>query len=220
MSYPVAACRGRWAVGGAEDAWYLTGGIPAANCKRAYQPKGAASLAASYTDLTGNQDAAPGVAPDWDATNGWKGNGSTMYLTTGYTPGQNDSAIVRYSNLTNQGAVLGCYQTVPANEGILIYPSRSGSRQYLNGPTVKTKLDGYTSGVIAVADRNGYHNASLEVSSLASWTAAPTAAIYILAFNLGAAPAQICAAYIQAIAIYNIDISSYITDLTTAMNAL
>ena len=60
--------------------WYLAGGISAANCLAAYQPKGAASLAASYSNLAnpGTYNAAPGVAPTFDASTGWTFNGSTQ----------------------------------------------------------------------------------------------------------------------------------------------
>ena len=78
--------------------WYLSGGILAANCIAAYQPKGAASLAASYVNLAnpGTYDAAPVVAPTWDAVNGWVGDG-TQYLNTGVVPAANYSMFVRFS---------------------------------------------------------------------------------------------------------------------------
>lgn len=51
--------------------WYRAGGasLPVA----AYQPKGAASLAASYTNLAnpGTYDAAPGTAPSFNTATGW-----------------------------------------------------------------------------------------------------------------------------------------------------
>jgi hypothetical protein len=67
--------------------WYLTGGVPLTNCVAAYQPRGAASYAASKINLAnpGTYDVVDGSAPSWDAVNGWKFV-STHYLTTGITP--------------------------------------------------------------------------------------------------------------------------------------
>jgi hypothetical protein len=49
--------------------WYVAG----QTCVAAYQPIGAPSLAASYVILAnpGTYDAAPGVAPTFDAATGW-----------------------------------------------------------------------------------------------------------------------------------------------------
>ena len=66
----------------------------------AYEPKGAASLAASYVDLSGNgNDAAPGVAPT--LSSGWVFNGGTQYLTTTFAPAndQNQAVFVQYADV-------------------------------------------------------------------------------------------------------------------------
>lgn len=69
-------------------------------CVAAYQPKGAASLAASYVNLAnpGTYDAAPGAAPTLTA-DGWSFDGSTQWLKTGVTPAtdQTWSVLVRFS---------------------------------------------------------------------------------------------------------------------------
>lgn len=71
-------------LGGAN--WWEAGG--ATGAVAVYQPKGAANLAESYTDLSGNgNDAAAVVAPTWDAVNGWVFNGTTQWLDSGITPG-------------------------------------------------------------------------------------------------------------------------------------
>lgn len=80
--------------------WYLAGGITAAQCMAAYQPKGAASLAASYTNLAnvGTYTAAPGTAPAFATATGWTFNGATnnRYLETGIPSNQSPvSCIVR-----------------------------------------------------------------------------------------------------------------------------
>lgn len=55
-------------------AWYLAGGIAAANCKAAYAPKGSADYAASLVNLAnpGTNNATSTGSPLWDATDGWK----------------------------------------------------------------------------------------------------------------------------------------------------
>jgi len=62
--------------------WWLSGGINAANAIVVYQPKGAASYAASLVNLAnpGTYDAYAGSAPTWAAGTGWTFNGSTQYL--------------------------------------------------------------------------------------------------------------------------------------------
>lgn len=77
-------------------------------CLAAYQPKGAASLAASYVNLAnpGTYDAAPGVAPTWAAATGWAFNGGTQYLDTGIVPASGWSMLVRYSTTFNYDAFL------------------------------------------------------------------------------------------------------------------
>ena len=80
--------------------WYLAGGAPAPIA--AYQPKGAASLAASYVNLAnpGTYDAAPGVAPTHASATGWTFNGNTQYLTTNVaTSGSAWSIVLRYAHL-------------------------------------------------------------------------------------------------------------------------
>ena len=74
--------------------WWLAGGISAADVAGVWQPKGAASLAASYLRLAGDKGYAnidpavvgSGVAPGFDTASGWIYNGLTQFLTTGYTP--------------------------------------------------------------------------------------------------------------------------------------
>lgn len=80
--------------------WWLSGGIAAANCIAAYQPKGAADLAASYVNLAnpGTYNAAPGTAPTFDTTTGWTFNGSTQYLIAPITPAAGWSFLIQFAN--------------------------------------------------------------------------------------------------------------------------
>ena len=96
----------------AEEAgnWWEAGG--ASGAVAVYQPKGAASYAASLTDLSGNEnDASEGTAPDWDADNGWKFNGSDDYLDTGLVIASGYTIIVRFSNVADNGYLFGISET-------------------------------------------------------------------------------------------------------------
>jgi len=64
---------------GVSSDWWETGGVSSAVC--VYQPKGAASYAASLTDLSGNgNDATEGTAPAWASNTGWTFDSISDYL--------------------------------------------------------------------------------------------------------------------------------------------
>lgn len=78
--------------------WYLAGSISPSNCLAAFQPVGAADLAASYTNLASSGstwDAAPGDAPSFGAL-GWSFDGASEHLIVG------SGAIVSAAPLTIQ----------------------------------------------------------------------------------------------------------------------
>lgn len=185
--------------------WWEAGG--ATGCVAAYQPKGAASLAASYVNLAnpGTYDAAPGTAPTFDSATGWTFDGATQYLTTGYGPssGATWAAVVRFSNVTNSSVrvPLGAtssgsyYAVIPRNFGATVqYGSGSG---VANGATARSLV-----GVMAVSGANGYFNGVLDTASI-SLGASSLGALFIGAANNGGSPANIYGGNIEAIAIYN-----------------
>lgn len=89
--------------------WWLSGGIAAASCLAAYTPKGALNLAASYDNNAapanglpdGTYDAAPGVAPTWDAVNGWTLAGA-QYLVSALQSDTKPTTII--ARITHTGA--------------------------------------------------------------------------------------------------------------------
>ena len=207
----------------AATSWWLSGGIAPANCIAAYAPKGAASLAASYTNLAnpGTYDAAPGVAPTWDTTNGWIGNGSTQYLDTGIsTLTSSWSTIVRYSNVTAGQAkyLCGCKM----NSGYYGFlPWRNDSVYnhiyFYNVGNFFWNPSDSASGVCAISNTNGYFNST----DRGDLTGGGTAAGNYYIFQMGDLTSSKISCYIQALAIYNITLSStQISALTTAINAL
>jgi len=96
--------------------WWLSGGIPAANCIAAFQPKGAASLAASYVNLASGGatwDAAPGDAPGFNTATGWDFNGSSDYLIVGsgaIATAAPLSMVCRFN--VDVGAALGVFMSI------------------------------------------------------------------------------------------------------------
>lgn len=93
----------------AVNTWWLSGGISSGDCFGAWQAKGAASLSASYSNLNnpGTNDLTVGSAPTFDASTGWTFNGSSTYLISGLKPNPTMSAIVRFSDVANDGVLLG-----------------------------------------------------------------------------------------------------------------
>lgn len=230
MPYPVAAVRGHWMIGGAVSAgWWDAGGtIPAANCIAAYQPKGAASLAASYTNLAnpGTYNAAPGSAPDWDSTNGWKFDGTSDFLTTGITPTLSWTGIVRFSNHATvaNGYYFGAYNG--ANQNFAIVQYTATSKYYFGyqvGDTLSVEVTSTAAAVVAVAGKNAYRNGSSD-GTIPAGGSNPTYTIYIGVVNTtGGGPnfAFADAHYCQAMAFYDITLdATTVAALTTAMNAL
>jgi hypothetical protein len=68
----------------------------------AYAPKGAASYSNSLINLAnpGTNNAAAGIAPTWNASDGWIFNGTSQYLVTGnVTLTEHMTFVVRYSNI-------------------------------------------------------------------------------------------------------------------------
>lgn len=182
--------------------WWEAGG--ASGAVAVYQPIGAADLANSYTDLSGNgNDAAPGVAPTWDAVNGWTFNGTNQYLDSGVVPA-NDQTWTMIVHLTSWASgdsrIAGSLNDndsffslrATTTLGILY---GNGSKSVFSAPAV-------SSGVFAVAGNNGYRDGIIDKSGWTGWTGTPIE-IYIGALNLQTNPAAFGEFKMQAIAIYN-----------------
>ena len=186
----------------------------------AYQPKGAADLATSYTDLSGNShDAGLGVAPDWDLTNGWKFNGSTHYLTTAFVPStdQSQCAIVQFTNLTNTGALFGYVAGSSMSFGIR--PNTGGDKVHYTNGLGCLVAPALSAGNLAVSGTQAYRNGVPEGDPIGidPDNAGP---IYIGARNQGI-PYWFCAAYIQALALYgSVLTQAQVQAVQTAMAAL
>lgn len=208
---------------GGATPWWLSGGISAANCVAAYQPKGAASLAASYTNLAnpGTYNAAPGVAPTWDAVNGWKFS-TGQYLVAVIHPRDHWSALIRVSDVravTN--ALFGVRGTTTDNNRFGII-STGSERQYHHGAAGSLFGAKISSGIVGVVDHQGYANGVADGLPTGAWGTDQSAySMYIGAFNLAGTLYGADTKYIQAFAIYNTAISAaQVAALTAAMAAL
>lgn len=211
--------------GSAAQWWMAAGVTPVA----AYAPKGAASLAASYVNLAnpGTYNAAPGVAPTWDAATGWTGNGTTQYLKTGITPPTGAplwSVIVRFTLLLTDGVPLGFRDTVGDTGAFHFHPSTGGRRYYRNGNNTGLWFaPGVTIGsstVLAMAGATAYLNGVAEAGTIPG-TIDQSAELYLLAFNSNGIPGAWLNGTVQALAIYAATLSAaQVAAVTAAMNLL
>src|SRR5207247_1587053 len=127
--------------------WYLLAGVSLSSIVAAYQGKGAASYAASLSNLAhpGTNDLTAGVAPTWSTGVGWTFNGTTQYLKTNiFSPQATWSVFAQYTGLSN-GWVVG------ANDGSeygVIASSVAGGMAAGLGPDA----NGYTPPVLAAGN--------------------------------------------------------------------
>ena len=190
----------------------------------AFQPKGAGSFAASLIDLTGNGNNAgdPGGAatPAWAALTGWTFDGIGDYLTTNFTP-QNDqsqSMLVQYTNVTNNGTLCGTNEG--ANRRYKICPDNGANQvQYFNGVIIQT-IPLLLAGNLGIAGNQGYRNGAADGGAIGAWGVAATVGCAIGA-EMVIAAAAFCACSIQAIVLYDCVLTApQMLSVATAMAAL
>lgn len=112
------------------NGWWNDGGA-IAGCQVAYRAIGAASLAASYSNLVnpGTNDAVVGVAPTFATATGWSCNGSTQYLYAPLTMGNGWSILMRTApDYTFAGGNLALFgiNTTTSQEMKMRYDNGSG----------------------------------------------------------------------------------------------
>ncbi len=207
--------------------WDLNGTIT--SCVAAYQPKGAASYAASKVNLanSGTYDLTDGTAyPGWDTSTGWKGDGAGSNgkcLISTIKPSSDWTLIARYSSAAASNDCLLGFQDYGGGYryyGLWFYHLAPTQRwcygfngTYTYGQAITT------SGVMAQAGLKAYLNGT-EVGDIPSGGVVNSILpITILASD--ASGAYGCIAYMQACAIYNATLTgTQIGNLATAMAAL
>lgn len=182
--------------------WWEAGG--ATGCVAAYQAKGAANQADSYTNLAnpGTNNLTATAAPTWAGSAGWTFNGTTQFLKTGILPGSNYSVIVQYANQngSSNGYLFG---TSDGSNGLSLRSYLgAGFAHYVSGAGFVASVAGPTaSGNRAVTNR-GYKDGIDDVSS-ALTPAAVTQEIYLGALNNNGSQAGFFTGDIIAVAVYN-----------------
>ena len=197
--------------------WYNAGGAP--DPIAAYQPKGAASLAASYINLVnpGTYNAAPGVAPTWDTVNGWIFNGSTQYLTTGLNPQGTWSVLIQFTSWVNANSYLAGAQSSGNNYQ---FESNTGNLKLANAASSVHVSAHVPNGNIAIAGPAGYVNGAPAV--VLAGTGNTSHRLYLGANNLlDIIPTGHANVKIQAVAIYNVTLTApQVLAVSTRMAAL
>lgn len=211
------------AAAGLADWWTVSG----VTCVVAYQPKGAASYAASLSNLAnpGTYDAFAGSAPEWDAGVGWTFD--SKYLRTGMTPGATYSLIVNYTLTEASGYAFaaGSFVSSPLNR-FYIYPANSyfdfslgwGSENhsgYINPPAQNTRR---TDAITPAS----YYGAATKIGNWSSPTWNTANELYVGARHYDTvADSGACGIALHALAVYDGTLSdSDVTAQAAAMAAL
>ena len=202
--------------------WWEAGG--ASGAVAAYQPKGAASLAASYINLAnpGTYDAAPyptsGFAPAWNATDGWTFAGAQRLTTSisGVTVGSGGwSMIIRVSDAaSSSGCAMGVYNA--SNNSFAIFPYLA-SRVYYTINADNFASPQLITGTLAIAGNSGYRNGAFDKAL--SGSGSPTGNIVMGSRN--EAVSIYWTGKLQAAAIYNTTLTApQVAAISSAMAAL
>jgi hypothetical protein len=216
--------QGRATLHAGAASWWLEGGVAAANAIVVYQPKGAASLAASYTNLAnpGTYNAAPGKAPAFDTATGWGFTAaSSQYLISSnfaIANNQTASVLVRFSDtaMTGRGFLFG----FAGEFGIQPYFDGTDKLFRSRGASQKRYVPVATSGVVATAGLANYLDGSFlgNHSSIAAGSDMTTIAI---GSQSATVPGNYLQGKIQAFAIYNVTLTApQVAAVSAAMAAL
>lgn len=218
---PVNVQMSAWPVGG--NWWEPTTG--SFTCVAAYQPIGAASLAASYVNLAnpGTYDAtAPVLGPLFNTSDGWEFTNVTprRYLATGLSPAAGWTMLVRFSNGGGNG-LLGLYKYTATTGGWAIFPNIS-SKVYYYGAGELQVSPGATSGVLGIAGADAYRD-GVDEGNIPAGTFPSFNNLYIGALYDGTnyKAGTEYSGKIQAVAIYSTTLdATQVAEVSAAMAAL
>jgi hypothetical protein len=208
--------------GAAAAQWWQVAGV---TCAVAYQPKGAASLSASYANLAnpGTNDAAMGVAPTWTTTDGWAFDGISQYLITGYVATQAMTCLVRLSDWAGSGEVyiaIGSYKDGGTVSWLVNKSSVGGIDELYFGPIIPNSL-GTTasSGIFGMAGGKGFVD-GVAGTQYTGWSGTGLG-LYIGAGNRDGSPIFYARVKVKAVWIGAATLTDQqVADLTAAMAAL
>jgi hypothetical protein len=216
--------QGRATLHAGAASWWLEGGVAAANAIVVYQPKGAASLAASYTNLAnpGTYNAAPGKAPAFDTATGWGFTAaSSQYLISSGFAIANDqtaSVLVRVSDV----AATGRRVAIGFNNEFWISPSWDATYKFYvsRGGSQKLYTPIATSGVLGTAGLANYLNGA-SLGNHSAQSASGNITSFAIGANSATSPANYLTGNVLAFALYNTTLSApQVAAISAAMAAL
>jgi len=200
-------------------AWTAAGwwDVEGKTCVAAYQAKGAASYAASLSNLAnpGTYDLTEVAAPDWATGTGWTFD-SADRLNTGYAFSANNTVIVRFTPASNGHTRKICTTTSEYVRVALTRDYTNVIKYIANGnANGSSALSDGTSYVVALANGKGYLDGSSDATIGSPSSNNGT-------MNIGAYNASdTTAGSIAAFAMYSSELSGdEISALSTAMAAL
>jgi hypothetical protein len=189
----------------------------------AYEPKGAATYAASLQNLAdpGTNDATEGTAPAWDTVNGWKFTAGSSHYLIGPAITKDSTVLAQFTNrgTVNWSFVFGMRNAASQDYGV--QPYNNGAYNFKNNSN-HAKAGSISSGNLAIAGTlGGYKNGALDTAD--GFTGVGSGlALYIGAFNnKGGGASGYWTGYLQALYIYSTALSSAeVLTVYTAMAAL
>ena len=173
----------RGALASEEANWWEVSGK---TCVAAYQPKGAASYAASLVNLAnpGTYDAtAPGTAPDWASGTGWDFSVSNSYLSSGAAPTGGWSMFAAFdSGLDAVNLIMGCRVGANNQDFTLLLGDYGDTHRACNGSGYIQGSDRIQEGVYGVAGTLAFLN-GVQESGTTAGTASNALPIFLGANN-------------------------------------
>lgn len=203
------------------DKWWLIPTINPSDVVAVYQPLGAGDQEDSYRNLVDElSPAMPGIAPTWTAAEGWTFNGTTQYLTTGIMPTGDYTILARFKPRASLTGTLIGETATDANFRLAMTSVAPGPGQiritynWLRGADNVT--DNSQVYVTATSDKilmvlaatqpymtNNDGNLVTGVAAIIDSFIGTAIELYIGAHNNGGSPADFFNHSIQAIAIYD-----------------
>lgn len=227
---------GIWRVAASGVAAHAAGGawweVAGQTCVAAYQPKGAADIAASYVNLAnpGTKDCtAPVAAPTFEAATGWTFDGSNDYLIApvGLSDNRVSSLVVRFSDAGGaQGSkvIAGATDINGPVYPVLLIQLSTATNTMIYGNGGSAAISPFRSyGVMAVAGNRGYFDGESDTGDISNVAETLSSNLAIGGrFRSPTGTADFfCVVKIQAVAIYSTTLTAgEVAALTVRMAAL
>jgi len=206
--------------------WWLAGGVSAADCIYAYQPRMASSYANSLVNLNdpGTGNAAEGNAPDWDKWRGWTfyATNSDYLITPTAARGADFSVIVRFQNAAGNTQFMYGDASWPYEWNLRLRPGPGSDMVWTNDNSYTAASNGQYSGVMALSGYEAWFNSAYKGTASTGSGTQPSNYHYIGAQNVDNSPdSGMTNVDILAIAAYDRTLTAIeIAQITKAMEAL